>query len=178
MKHKAESINLGQFMGRSGEMIINVPDRNEMPEPEAVRRDRFIKGAKMMKRAAARLAPIVRAHEELLTLETKLAEKTPDRITPAAKAAGCALFKVLGIDCFASADEAAAWARKNLPLAKAWADSAADADSRGRLERQRQGLRRTFWADAEALALKIQKRSGLDGGRAIDEVMAVTEYLQ
>ena len=178
MKHKAESINIGRFMGRPGEVIVNAPGRDDSPEPEPIRRDRFIKGAKMMKPGAAGLTPLVRMRDELLTLETELATKTQDHITPAAQAAGYALFKVLGRECFASADEAVVWARKHLPLSKAWADTAADAGNRGKLERKRQDLRRTFWADAEALALKLQKQSPLDGGRAIDEVMSVTEYIQ
>lgn len=114
-------------------------------------------------------------HNELSIIEELLAQKSPDHVGPAAAAAGKALFKALGRDCFESEAEAVGWARKSLPLSAAWAAAGRDADERGRAERDRQRVRKTFWEAAERLAggiARLATRGGcLDLGAALDETL-------
>jgi len=119
-------------------------------------------------------------HNELCALEELLAVKLPDHVSPAANKAGKALFKLLGRDCFESEAEAAAWARKSLPLSAAWKAAGRDADERGRANRDRQRVRKTFWEDAERLAGGIARTCTVGGctdlGRAIDECLTAGKW--
>lgn len=119
-------------------------------------------------------------HNELSILEELLAVKSPDHVGPAAAAAGKALFKALGRDCFESEAEATGWARKSLPLSAAWKAAEADANERGRAERDRQRVRRAFWEDAATLAGKITRHAAVGGcldlGRAIDETLEAGKW--
>lgn len=157
------------------------------------KRQRFMKGAGRLidqmqqergtehaqpKREA--LEKLAEVHNELLIFEELIAQKLPDHVSPAATAAGKVLFATLGKACFESESQAAAWAKKYLPLTAAWKAAGRDADERGRANRDQQRVRRDFWERAAALAGAIARhatRGGcVDLGRAIDEVLLAGKW--
>lgn len=174
-------------------LVVSTVDPFTPQPPDHQKRQRFMLGAERLigqleqERGEAYAQPHHKAlealkglHNELCALEELLAVKLADHVSPAASAAGKSLFKALGRDCFASEAEAIAWARKSLPLSAAWKAAGADADERGRAERDRQKARRTFWEDAEALAGGIARHATRGGctdlGAAIDECLTAGKW--
>ena len=174
-------------------IVISTVDPHRPEPPDVQKRQRFMKGAGRLidqmqqergtehakpKREA--LEKLEALHNELAVLEELLAQKLPDHVSPAANKAGKALFKLLGRDCFETEAQAAAWARKYLPLTAAWAKAGADADERGRTARDHQRVRRDFWERAAALAGGIARTCTVGGctdlGRAIDECLTAGRW--
>ncbi len=169
-------------------IVISTVDPHRPEPPDVQKRQRFMKGASRLIEQLAQERGTEHAqqhhaarerlealHNELAVLEELLAQKTPDHVGPAAAAAGQALFKALGPDCFETESQAAAWAKKYLPLSAAWKAAEADATERGRTIRDHQRVRRDFWERAAALAGAIARhatRGGcLDLGAALDETL-------
>ncbi|MDD2241371.1 MAG: hypothetical protein PHO14_10195 [Kiritimatiellae bacterium] len=169
-------------------IVISTVDPYQPQPPDHEKRQRFMKGAGRLigqleqergtehaqpKREA--LEKLGEVHNELLIFEELIAQKLPDHVSPAANKAGKALFKLLGRDCFETEAQAAAWARKSLPLTAAWKAAERDATERGRANRDHQRVRRDFWERAAALAGGVTRHSSVGGcldlGRAIDEVL-------
>lgn len=182
-----QKLKISGPVGGAGIIVSSVDPFKPQP-PDHEKRQRFMLGAERLtaqlqqergeehaqpkREALERLGEL---HNELSIIEELLAVKSPDHVSPAANKAGEVLFKLLGRDCFESEAEAIGWARKSLPLSAAWKAAGADADERGRAERDRQRVRRTFWTDAERLAGQITRHSSVGGcldlGRAVDEVL-------
>ena len=171
-----------------GGIYVTPVDPHTPQPPDHQKRAQFLKGASRLIEQLAQergtehaqpkreaLERLGEVHNTLAILEEQLATKAPDHITPAANKAGEVLFKLLGRDCFASEAEAAAWARKSLPLREAWAAAGAAATERGRANRDHQRVRRDFWDAAAALAGGISRHSTrggcIDLGKAVDEVL-------
>lgn len=174
-------------------IYVTPVDPHAHQQPDHEKRQRFMKGASRLIEQRAQelgtehaqpkreaLEKLGEVHNTLAILEEQLATKAPDHITPAAAAAGKVLFATLGKSCFASEGEAAAWARKSLPLTAAWKAAGAAATERGRTARDHQLARRDFWERAAALAGGIARhatRGGcLDLGAAVDEVLLAGKW--
>lgn len=187
-----QKLKISGPVGGAGIIVSSVDPFKPQP-PDHEKRQRFMLGAERLtaqlqqergeehaqpkREALERLGEL---HNELLILEEQLGTKAADHVGPAAAAAGKSLFAVLGKSCFASEAEAAALARKFLPLSAAWAAAGRDADERGRTARDHQRVRRDFWERAEALAGGVTRHSSVGGcldlGRAIDEVLTAGKW--
>lgn len=174
-------------------LVISTVDPHRPEPPDVQKRSQFLTGAKRLTgqlqqergleiaqphhKARERLEAL---HNELCVLEELLGTKAPDHVGPAAAAAGEALFSTLGKACFASESEAVAWARRSLPLSKAWAAAGRDADERAKAGRDHHRVRRDFWTDAERLACGIARHATVSGvtdaGRAVDEILTAGKW--
>lgn len=188
----SQRLKISGPVGGAGIIVSSVDPFKPQP-PDHQKRAQFMKGAERLigqleqergtehaqpKREA--LEKLEALHNELCVLEELLAQKSPDHVGPAAAAAGKVLFKLLGRDCFETESQAAAWARKSLPLTSAWKAAERDATERGRANRDHQRVRKTFWEDAERLAGGIARTCTVGGctdlGRAIDECLTAGKW--
>lgn len=188
----SKKLKISGPVGGAGIVVSTVDPFTPQP-PDHEKRQRFMKGAGRLidqmqqergtehaqpKREA--LEKLGEVHNELLIFEELIAQKLPDHVSPAANKAGKALFTLLGRDCFETEAQAAAWARKYLPLTAAWKAAGRDADERGRANRDHQRVRKTFWEDAERLAGGIARTCTVGGctdlGRAIDETLQAGKW--
>jgi len=161
-----------QALGIGNLAAIKITTGAPPPPTEPERRAFFIRGARRLRGDEKGIAELESLHGEISILEQMLTEPAQDHVGPAARAAGAALHKALGKSCFASEQEAAGWATRNLPLTAAWQASARDADERMRASRQANTKRREFWALAEQVALPIARhtRHTDDFGKMVHEV--------
>jgi len=187
-----QKIKISGPVGGAGIVISTVDPHTPQP-PDHAKRAQFLLGAERLtaqlqqERGEDHVRPHHKArerlealHNELAVLEELLAQKLPDHVGPAAAAAGKVLFATLGKACFESESQAAAWARKSLPLTEAWKAAERDATERARANRDHQRVRKTFWEAAEALAGGVTRHSSVGGcldlGRAIDECLTAGKW--
>ena len=187
-----QKIKISGPVGGAGIVISTVDPHTPQP-PDHAKRAQFLLGAERLtaqlqqERGTEHAQPhhaarerLEELHNELLILEELIAQKLPDHVSPAAAAAGKVLFATLGKACFESESQAAAWARKSLPLTEAWKAAERDATERGRTIRDHQRVRKTFWEDAERLAGGISRTCTVGGctdlGRAIDETLQAGKW--
>jgi len=156
-----------------GNLVATSVDRSATPPADAEKREQFIRGATRLRASGASLEKLTGLHAAAVEVEAELATPATDHGTPAAARAGKRLWATLGADCFASVEEATAWARRSLPLSAAHAQAKADADRRMNASRAHHVAKAAFWgaAEEEAKRIALFTRHTLDVGRMVDEVL-------